>query len=303
MPSNGLVGESRTPPPIDTESIATAANKRRARRRPRISSDAVRVIGLRLLVVVVVLVLWQIFSGPVVPTYAVSKPSAIWVALEKYLTSSAGWLDIQTTLIEVLIGYVLGVVLGTVSGLVLGSFQLIGRVLEPLIAAVNGIPKIALAPLFLLFFGIGISSKIALATLGVSFVVFYNIYLGLRLRDRELMEIVQVMGGKPHHVLSYVTLPTLASPFFAALKTSGPFAILGVIGGEFVASTNGVGHELFTAATNLDAASLFSGLVVLVVITLVLNGLLNWLDRIAIRKLGLAPRRGAAGSGNAAATV
>lgn len=92
----------------------------------------------------------------------------------------------------------------------------------------------------------------------MSFVVFYNVYLGLRLRERELVETVQVMGGRGHHVPSYVTLPTLAAPFFAALKTGGPLAILGVIGGEFIASTEGVGHELFTAATNLDAPTEFA---------------------------------------------
>ncbi|MCX5239193.1 ABC transporter permease [Streptomyces prunicolor] len=149
----------------------------------------------------------------------------------------------------------------------------------------------ALAPLFLLFFGIGPWSKINIAVTGVSFVVFYNVYLGLRLRERELVEIVQVMGGRRHHVLGYVTIPTLAAPFFAALKTGGPLAILGVIGGEFIASSEGVGHELFTSAMNLDAATEFAGLIVLVVMTLILNGVLSWLDKYALKRLGLGPRR------------
>jgi NitT/TauT family transport system permease protein len=85
-----------------------------------------------------------------------------------------------------------------------------------------------------------------------------------------------------------VTLPTLVAPFFAALKTGGPLAILGVIGGEFIASSQGVGHELFTAAENLDAASEFSGLIVLVAMTLILNGILTGLDGFVLRRLGLA---------------
>ncbi|MFF0584535.1 ABC transporter permease [Streptomyces sp. NPDC003781] len=166
-----------------------------------------------------------------------------------------------------------------------------GQVLEPLIAALNGIPRIALAPLFLLFFGIGPMSKITIAAAGASFVVFYNVYLGLRLRERELAEIVQVMGGRRHHVLSYVTLPTLAAPFFAALKAGGPLAVLGVIGGEFIASTEGVGHELFTAATDLDAPTEFAGLIVLVAMTLILNGVLSALETLALKRLGLGDRR------------
>ncbi|MYS44617.1 ABC transporter permease subunit [Streptomyces sp. SID5998] len=258
--------------------------------RARLQSTAA-VIVLRILVILLALVLWQVMSGPVVPEYAVSKPTDVYDALIDMLGSSTGWNDIEVTAIEVLAGFGLGVAAGTVMGLVLGSFPLLGRVLEPLVAAVNGIPKIALAPLFLLFFGIGQWSKITIAMTGVAFVVFYNIYLGLRLRERELVEVVQVMGGGRHHVLGYVTLPTLAAPFFAALKTGGPLAILGVIGGEFIASSEGVGHELFTAAQNLDAAAEFAGLIVLVALTLALNGVLTALDSYALKRLGLAARR------------
>jgi NitT/TauT family transport system permease protein len=259
---------------------------RRADRRP----GRWLVITLRLLVILAVIGLWQLVSGRMIPDYAISSPTEVVTALRHYLGSSAGWLDIQTTAVEIGAGFAIGVALGTAMGLVLGSFRLAGQVLEPLIAAVNGIPKIALAPLFVLVFGIGQWSKIAIAVTGVSFVVFYNIYLGLRLRERELVEIVQVMGGRRHHVLSFVTLPTLASPFFAALKTSGPLAILGVIGGEFIASSQGVGHELFTAAENLDAASEFAGLIVLVVMTLVLNAVLTRLDNFVLKHLGLGAR-------------
>ncbi|KPI11564.1 ABC-type transporter, integral membrane subunit [Actinobacteria bacterium OK074] len=263
----------------------------RTRRRNGRWRDAGTVVLLRIGVIALTLVLWQVLSGPVLPEYAVSKPTDVSQALWKLLGSSSGWTDIRTTTIEVAAGFAIGVVLGTVMGLVLGSFPLAGRVLEPLVAAVNGIPKIALAPLFLLFFGIGPWSKITIAVTGVAFVVFYNVYLGLRLRERELVEVVQVMGGRRHHVLGYVTIPTLAAPFFAALKTGGPLAILGVIGGEFIASSEGVGHELFTSAMNLDAATEFAGLIVLVAMTLVLNGLLSWLDRYALKRLGLGVRR------------
>ncbi|WP_329331262.1 ABC transporter permease [Streptomyces sp. NBC_00663] len=267
-----------------------------ARGRPAKKSRAggqrtATVIALRVLVIVVAVALWQMMSGPVVPEYAVSKPTEVYDALVDMLGSATGWTDIRVTAVEVLAGFGLGVAAGTVMGLVLGSFPLLGRVLEPLVAALNGIPKIALAPLFLLFFGIGPWSKITIAMTGVAFVVFYNVYLGLRLRERELVEVVQVMGGRRHHVLGYVTIPTLAAPFFAALKTGGPLAILGVIGGEFIASSEGVGHELFTAAQNLDAAAEFAGLIVLVAFTLALNGVLSALDTYALKCLGLAARR------------
>jgi NitT/TauT family transport system permease protein len=248
-------------------------------------------VALRVGVIAVALALWQVLSGPVLPEYAVSRPTEVARALVRLLGSQAGWIDIKATAIEVAAGFSMGVVLGAVTGLLLGSFPVAGRVLEPLVAAFNGIPKIALAPLFLLFFGIGAWSKITIAMIGPAFVMFYNVYLGLRLRERELVEIVQVMGGRRLHLLVYVTIPTLAAPFFAALKTGGPLAILGVIGAEFIASTEGLGHGLFTSAMNLDAATEFAGLIVLIAMTLILNGLLTWLDNLALKRLGLTPRR------------
>ena len=248
-------------------------------------------VGLRVAVIAITLALWQALSGRVLPEYAVSKPTEVAGALVTMLGSASGWADIRATGIEVVAGFSMGVVLGALMGLLLGSFSLAGRVLEPLVAAFNGIPKIALAPLFLLFFGIGAWSKITIALIGPAFVMFYNIYLGLRLRERELVEVVQVMGGRRHHLLAYVTIPTLAAPFFAALKTGGPLAILGVIGAEFIASTEGLGHGLFTSAMNLDAATEFAGLIVLVTMTLIQNGLLTWLDKLALKRLGLTTRK------------
>lgn len=252
-----------------------------------------RIVAARVGVIVLVLAIWQLISGPVIPEYAISRPTEVAKSLWKLLTSPTGWTDIWATTIEIAVGFGLGVAIGVTLGLVLGSFPIAGRVLEPLIAAINGIPKIALAPLFLLFFGIGAWSKITIAATGVAFVVFYNLYLGLRQRERELVQVVEVMGGRKYHVLAYVTIPTLASPFFAALKAGGPLAILGVIGAEFIASSQGVGHELFSYATALDASGEFAALIVLVALTLVLNGLLTQLDKYALKRLGLLPRKSA----------
>ena len=268
--------------PVDTEDAYVPTSDRSVWRSGPV------VILLRLLLIALVLVLWQVLSGPVLPTYAVSTPTQVAKTLGSLLSSSSGWSNIETTSVEVLVGFALGVAIGTLMALVLGTFSLAGRVMEPLVAAFNGIPKIAIAPLFVLFFGIGEWSKIAIAITGVAFIVFYNLYLGLREVKRELREIVQVMGGKPRHVLQYVTLPTLLSPFFAGLKAGGPLAILGVIGGEFIASFNGVGHLLFTYSTDLDAAGVFAALVILVAMSLIINGLLSQLDKFAMRRLGLA---------------
>ncbi|MBY8855036.1 ABC transporter permease [Nocardia sp. CA2R105] len=262
-----------------------------ARKRPKGAGwSNGMVVTMRFVVIVAVLAVWQLVSGTLIPDYAISRPTEVAVSLWNTLISSKGWIDIWATTVEVVVGFGLGILFGAVLGLLLGSFTTAGRVLEPLMAAINGIPKIALAPLFMLFFGIGAWSKITIAAMGVAFVMFYNLYLGLRQTDRELVQGIQMMGGRTHHVLFYVTIPTLASPFFAALKAGGPLAILGVIGGEFIASSKGVGHELFNSAMALDAAGEFAGLIILVVMTLILNGLLSQLDAYALKRLGLGAR-------------
>lgn len=270
---------------------APAEDAEAAPRRER--SGRLVVVGLRVATVAAVLVFWQLASGPLLPSYAISTPSAVAAEVGKLLSSASGWADIETTGTEILLGFVLGVAIGSVAALVLGSVSLAGRVLEPLIAAVNGIPKIALAPLFLLFFGIGETSKVAIAMWGVAFIMFFNLYLGLRLVDPQLVEIVRVMAGRRNHVLRYVTIPSLAPPFFAGLKASAPLAVLGVIAGEFIASFNGVGHLLFNYSNNLNAAGTFAAIVILIAMSLVINGALTFLDRFVVRRLGLGPKRSA----------
>ena len=236
-------------------------------------------------VIVVSLFLWQFASGLLLPDYIISNPVSVAQRTMATLSTAAGWLDIWTTTIEVVLGFVLGILCGVVGGLFFGTFRTAGLVFEPLIAAVNGIPKIALAPLFLIFFGLGIWSKVAIAVMSVAFVMFYNIYLGMRMIPADLADIVRVMGGDRRHVFIYVVGPALIPPFLAGLKAGGPLAMLGVIAGEFVASYEGIGHALAQSAASFDAAGAFSGLVVLVAMALAINALLGGLERVLMRRL------------------
>ena len=154
-----------------------------------------------------------------------------------------------------------------------------------MIAAINGILKIALAPLFLIFFGLGIWSKVAIAVMSVAFVMFYNIYLGRHAVSTDLADIVRVMGGKKRHLLKYVIGPALIPPFLAGLKAGGPLAMLGVIAGEFIASYGGIGHALAQSAASFDAAGAFSGLVILVALALLINAALSGVERLLMRRL------------------
>ncbi len=246
------------------------------------------VIG-RVVAVFALLGLWQLFSGRVLPAYSISNPHAVWDSFWGDISTSQGWVNIGVTARELGLGFGIGVVGGTIVGLVLGYFKTAGAILEPFIGAVNGIPKIAIAPVFVLILGIGMWTDATIAAMMVSLILFYNIYIGMRTINPELVGVIRLMRANQWHLLRYVYGPSLVAPFFAGIKAAGPFAVLGVIIGEFVASYNGVGHILSSASSNLDAAAVYSSIVVLVLMAFTLNLILGWLDSWTSRKLGMQP--------------
>jgi NitT/TauT family transport system permease protein len=244
------------------------------------------IIG-RIVAVIVLIGLWQLFSGRVLPVYAISSPNAVWDSFWSVISTGAGWANIGVTAKELILGFAIGVAGGTIFGLLFGYFKTAGAIVEPFIGAVNGIPKIAIAPVFVLILGIGTLTDGVIAGTMVSLILFYNIYVGMRTINTELVDVIRLMKANRMQLLKYVYAPSLVTPFFAGVKAAGPFAILGVIIGEFVASYNGVGHELSSASSNLNAAAVYSSIIVLVLMGFILNVILSQLDAWTSRKLGM----------------
>jgi NitT/TauT family transport system permease protein len=231
------------------------------------------VIVLRLLVLAAVVGAWQALSGAVVDPYFISSPSRI--ASDLYDGFAHGTLarDVGTTMLEAGIGLVVGMVTGIVAGLIFGYLPLLDRVLEPFIGAVNAIPRPALAPLFVLWFGLGMTSKVFVAWSLVFFVAFYNAYQGVKSIDQDVVNAVRVMRASRGQMLRIVILPAVFTWVFAALKLSVGYALIGAIVGEFVGSTSGLGYQLTQAQGLLDTDRVFS----IVVVTGVLAGVVLYL--------------------------
>jgi NitT/TauT family transport system permease protein len=231
------------------------------------------VIVLRLLVLAAVVGAWQALSGAVVDPYFISSPSRI--ASDLYDGFAHGTLarDVGTTMLEAGIGLVVGMVTGIVAGLIFGYLPLLDRVLEPFIGAVNAIPRPALAPLFVLWFGLGMTSKVFVAWSLVFFVAFYNAYQGVKSIDQDVVNAVRVMRASRGQMLRIVILPAVFTWVFAAFKLSVGYALIGAIVGEFVGSTSGLGYQLTQAQGLLDTDRVFS----IVVVTGVLAGVVLYL--------------------------
>lgn len=176
----------------------------------------------RLAIVVVLLVAWQLCSGRVIPEYLVSSPTAVAHRLYDLFKSGDVWSDIGITTEELVLGYVIGMVGGIVVGVLLGTSRIAAALIEPLLAALNSIPKIALAPLFLLWFGIGLGSKVAIAAMTVFFVMFYNVYMGMGTIPKGLANTLKIMGASRQVMVRQLILPQLTVPILAASRPACP---------------------------------------------------------------------------------
>jgi NitT/TauT family transport system permease protein len=247
-----------------------------------------KIAVIRLLTGAALVGIWQLMSGRVLPVYSISAPVPVAQQFWNIIGTQAGWVNIGVTAKELVLGFAIGVAGGAVLGILLGSLRVVGLALEPFISGINGIPKIALAPVFVLILGIGTWTDAVIAALMVALIIFYNLYMAMRDIDEDLVNMVRIAGGSRLDVIRYVVAPSLVTPFFAGIKAAGPFAILGVILGEFVASFDGIGHVLSAASTNLDAATVYAAILVLVAFGFILSLVLNLADRWVSRRLGMA---------------
>lgn len=250
----------------------------RARRLRAVRSRAL-VMMTRLFFVVAFLVLWQYADGRWIPDFISSSPERIGARLVQLFTTGSVWPDVWITLMELLVGYALGVAIGFLLGLALGLWGFLGDVFEPILSAVNAVPKIALAPLFLIWIGIGVWSKIAIAAMTVAFVMFYSTFVGAKTVPKNLVDVLRVMGARQRTIVRRVVVPSIMGPIVTGLKTSVPFAMIGVIVGEFIAADRGVGYFIRQATEQYDSASMFAGVCILLVMVLAGNGLLGVLQR------------------------
>lgn len=237
-----------------------------------------RVMIARIAVCTGALAIWQgaVSAGLIDPLW-VSSP---WlVATELWHLSVSGELltDVWMTVSEALIAFVVSSALGIVSGLLLARSPFWDDVMAPIIVALNSLPRIALAPLIILWFGVGVVAKVVTAFTLVYFILLVNTLGGAKNVDNDIMTIAQLMGASKRDLLWKVTLPSALPWIFAGLSIALTYSLLGVIVAEILASNQGLGYLIASSAGNFDTAGVFAALVVLVIIA--------WLFSTAMRKI------------------
>ena len=199
------------------------------------------------------------------------------------------YIHLGITLLETVLSFGIGTVLGLAFGLWLALAPTASAILDPHIKAANSMPRVILAPIFALWFGLGIWSKVALAVTLVFFIVFFNVYQGVREVSPVVLANARMLGANQRQLLRTVYLPSATSWVFSSLHTSVGLAFVGAVVGEYLGSARGVGYLILQAEGTFDVNTVFAGIVVLTAFALVLDGLVG---RIEKRLMKWQPRQG-----------
>jgi NitT/TauT family transport system permease protein len=234
--------------------------------------------GWRLLLVAVILVVWEIAATTVTTPFWISQPTRVFGRLETLAMSGLLFWHVWATLQAALLGLALGGIVGVGLGLALGANPRLADVVDPLLMGLNSLPRVALAPLFINWFGIGLPSKVILAFSLVVFPVLINTYQGVRGVDRDLVDMLRSMRASSAQVARWVTIPSTLPWIFAGLRIGLGMSLIGAVVGELVGSSRGVGYYVESAAANFDTTGVFAGLVILMVMTVALNELMKLVE-------------------------
>lgn len=282
MTSDVLAGRGRS-------ESGTAPGKRPGKRRNRLRRRRLIALSAQALLAAAILAFWETFSGPsgasgkLIDEFYVSRPSLIWKAIQGWSGQGILWPSIMATIQVTLLGFAIGAVIGMAGGFILGVNRLLADIASPFISALYSIPRLALVPLFMLWFGIGIGSKLALVASVVVFLVFYATFAGVRDVDTELLDKLKLMRAKRRHVHLKVTLPSAAAHIISGLSISGPYALVVAVTAEMFSSNRGLGYLLVRSSSQFYTPGVFAAIVIMMILGILLmvitQGLEAWLLR------------------------
>jgi NitT/TauT family transport system permease protein len=259
-----------------------AAAQRPKRKRGEASNFSIRMGQLAL--AVVVLGAWELLGRVgVIDPFFFPLPSDILMTVWVWISSSFVFPHLWITLQESILAFLTGAAAGLVLGFLLARVRFLERLLDPFLQMFNALPRVVLAPIFLLWFGLGIWSKVAFGFTLVFFIVFFNTLEGVKSVDRVLVENARMLGASEKQLLRHVFIPSALTWIFSSLHISVGFAITGAVVGEYLGASAGVGYAIAQAQGVFDTKGVFAGMFILMFVVLIIDLLVNRLERHLLR--------------------
>ncbi len=224
-----------------------------------------------LLLIGVFLAWYALTESGVLPSFFFGRPLVVLRRVWVWFSSGKIYPHLAVTLVETALAFAMGTLLGVAAGLWLGLSSTAAALLDPYIKAANAMPRVILAPIFAVWFGLGIASKVALGITLVFFIVFFNVFQGVREVSPVVLANVRMLGATPRQLLRHVYLPSATSWVFSSLHTSVGMAFVGAVVGEYLGSAAGVGYLILQAEGAFDINTVFAGILVLTAFALLLD--------------------------------
>ena len=270
-------------PDTDIKRPSATSQVRRAPVRTSQTRRRLENLIWQILLIGSLLALWEFASDRWVPALFIGKPSQIGATIWKWTIDGTFADNLWVTIKATLMGFGSGASLGMLFGYCTGTWRRLGEILQPIVTAFYTLPRLALAPLFLLWFGLGIEFRVVFSATIVFFLVYYNTYFGVREVSGELIAAVRIMGANRLQLATRVVVPSALVWVMAGLKISVPYALVGVVVAEMLASTEGLGYLLSKSATQFNASGTFAAIAGLLLIALVIDWVLTLLTSHALR--------------------
>lgn len=227
---------------------------------------------------------WQIgVAVGFIDVFFFPAPVDIFNQVASWVVDTSFYSHVAITLTETVLGYLVGTALGVAAGVWLGLSRSTARILDPFIKGLNAIPRVVLAPIFVLWLGLGLWSKVALAVTLVFFVTFFNALQGVREVNPVVLSNARILGARRSDLLRHVYFPAAASWILSSLRTSVGFAVVGAIIGEYLGSSAGLGYLIAQAEGNFDAVGVFAGILILAVFVLIIDSILDIAEKHLIK--------------------
>jgi NitT/TauT family transport system permease protein len=263
-------------------SVSMSVAPRQRRRSPGFDTPVGRAM-IQLLGTILLLLAWEAgVRAGFISAFLVGQPSGILAYLGKSVADGSLIRDTGYTLYEAILGFVIGTALGSAVGLALWYSGFVARLVEPFIVAINSVPKIALAPIIILWFGTGLVSKVALSISLTAIVALIAAYQAAKDADPDLQSLLFSMGSDKHRIFMQVIVPSTLPAMIATFRINVGFGLVGAVVGEFISSQYGLGHLIFTASSLYDLNTVWAGLFTLMFVGFLLYYVIDYVERILL---------------------